>query len=402
MAEWNNFKGAAKRLEDADLPRIARTIGVGEDELHAFMDVEAAGSGFDAQGRPKMLFEPHVFYRNLRGAARDRAVAAGLAYAKWGAKPYPKDSYPRLAQALAIDEEAALMSASWGLTQILGENYAMVGFDSVADMVRAFMADEDNHLEAAVAFIVAAGIDDELRALARLTRPTTPADCVPIVLVYNGKGYKKNKYHEKFAKAHNRWRGIKDTPWGPEEEAAAPVPSLPTDEATVKKVQQLLREKGYYAVGPDDGDAAALTQAAILAFRNEHGLPLTPEIDAELLEALVAAPKRYVPPERAGASEAEIMQKKDTPVAEPVRQSFIQKVAAGLAAAGSGGYALVEGVLGNLGGATDRLAPLKSILGGIPAWVYGLLICGVAVVIWLSARKVGRDAAEMYRKGQVA
>jgi hypothetical protein len=35
---------------------------------------------------------------------RDRAVSLGLAYASWGQKPYPKDSYPRLLQALLIDE----------------------------------------------------------------------------------------------------------------------------------------------------------------------------------------------------------------------------------------------------------------------------------------------------------
>lgn len=40
-----SFKGRAKRLDDVDLPRIGHQIGVGEDEIHAFMDVEAAGSG---------------------------------------------------------------------------------------------------------------------------------------------------------------------------------------------------------------------------------------------------------------------------------------------------------------------------------------------------------------------
>ncbi|TJW06556.1 MAG: hypothetical protein E5W82_27535 [Mesorhizobium sp.] len=51
-----NFAGAALRLSDIDIPRIGAEIGVGEDELHAFMDVEPAGSGFDHMGRPKMLF----------------------------------------------------------------------------------------------------------------------------------------------------------------------------------------------------------------------------------------------------------------------------------------------------------------------------------------------------------
>ncbi len=65
-----NFIGPAKRLDDIDLPRIAALIDVGEDELHAIIDTETCGSGFDAAGRPKMLFEPHVLYRNLSGGRR--------------------------------------------------------------------------------------------------------------------------------------------------------------------------------------------------------------------------------------------------------------------------------------------------------------------------------------------
>ena len=106
-----NFKGKAKRLDDIDLPMIGREIGVGEDEIHAVLDVEAAGSGFDKQGRPKMLFEPHIFWRELgKGPARDKAAAAGLAYPRWKPGAYPKDSYPRLLKAMAIDEEAALLA----------------------------------------------------------------------------------------------------------------------------------------------------------------------------------------------------------------------------------------------------------------------------------------------------
>jgi hypothetical protein len=37
-----------------------------------------------------------------------------------------------------IDVEAALKSASWGLTQILGENHVDLGFLTAADMVVAF------------------------------------------------------------------------------------------------------------------------------------------------------------------------------------------------------------------------------------------------------------------------
>ena len=62
-----NFFGRAERLQDADLPRIGSKVGVGEDEIHAILDVEALGKGYDRYGRPTMLREPHIFYRELSG-----------------------------------------------------------------------------------------------------------------------------------------------------------------------------------------------------------------------------------------------------------------------------------------------------------------------------------------------
>lgn len=198
-----DFRGAAKRLDDIDLPRLGAEIGVGEDELHAFMDVEAAGSGFDAQGRPKMLFEPHIFYRNLVGAEQAAASELGLAYKKWGSKPYPKDSYPRLERAMAINAEAALCSASWGLSQILGLHHLTLDYPSARSMVEAFMADEENHLKGTISLLVAENIDDDLRA-----------HRWPVVArVWNGPGYAKHNYDGRLAAAFARWKGIRDTPY---------------------------------------------------------------------------------------------------------------------------------------------------------------------------------------------
>jgi hypothetical protein len=214
------WKGPAKRIEDVDLPRIGHLIGVGEDEVHALMDVEAAGSGFDAQGRVKILFEPHIFYRQLAGnsAKQLSAVNQGLAYRKWGMKPYPKDSYPRLEAAIKIDREAALNSCSWGLAQIMGFNYRQAGYKSAEEMVIDFADDEDNHLEAMIRFILAMGIDDELRR----------HDWAGFAKVYNGEGYKKNKYDEKLAAAYAKWAKIRDTPWSPGQETE-PKPAPPPE-----------------------------------------------------------------------------------------------------------------------------------------------------------------------------
>ncbi|WP_343502150.1 N-acetylmuramidase family protein [Alloyangia pacifica] len=198
------FTGAAKQLEDIDLPKIGAQVGVGEDELHAVMDVEAKGSGFDSLGRVAMLFEPHVFYRELGpGAARDKAVGQGLAYQKWGTRSYPSDSYPRLLAAIQIDEETALRSASWGLGQMMGFNAQMVGFTTARAMVEAFADDEEAQLQAMVDYIVAAGLDDELRR----------HDWAGFARGYNGPSYATHGYHTKLRNAFLKWDAIPDTPY---------------------------------------------------------------------------------------------------------------------------------------------------------------------------------------------
>ena len=199
----SDFRGAAKRIEDVDIPRIGSRIGVGEDELHAFMDVEAAGSGFDQHGRPKMLFEPHIFYRQLDATKRIKAVRMGLAYERWGQAKYPSDSYPRLYAAMKIDETAALKSASWGLGQVMGFNHKLVGYATVQDMVIAFMEDEENHLNAIVEFLIANGLDDELRR----------HDWEGLAAGYNGKSYRKHGYHTKLRNRFAWWQTKPDTPW---------------------------------------------------------------------------------------------------------------------------------------------------------------------------------------------
>ena len=198
----NNFKGRAKALDASDFGRLAADIGCGEDHIRAVVEVETAGGGFDAQGRPKMLFEPHVFWARLAPDKRAEAQAQGLAYRRWGAAPYPKDSYPRIEAAMKIDPDAALRSASWGLGQIMGFNHQLAGYATPQAMVLAFMDDEENHLRAMVAFIKAKGLDVALHR----------QDWATFARGYNGEGYAKHGYHTKLAAAYAKWRQRPDTP----------------------------------------------------------------------------------------------------------------------------------------------------------------------------------------------
>ena len=197
--------GAAKKIEDIDIPRIGHEIGVGEDELHAVMDVEARGTGFDSQGRVIMLYEPHIFNREVDPSLRADAVAQGLAYTKWGAKPYPKSSYPIFERAIGMDRDAGFRSASWGFGQIMGFNCKLAGYTSAEAMVAAFADDEETHLQAMVRFIKNAGLDDELRR----------HDWDGFARGYNGASYAKHGYHTRLAARYKFWASKPDTPWKP-------------------------------------------------------------------------------------------------------------------------------------------------------------------------------------------
>jgi uncharacterized protein (TIGR02594 family) len=67
----------------------------------------------------------------------------------------------------------------------------------------------------------------------------------------------------------------------------------------MKIVQQQLKDLGYFEVGMVDGRYGPRTRAAVLAFRADNGLGLSPDVDAVLAEALQRAGPRAVPRERA-------------------------------------------------------------------------------------------------------
>ena len=189
-----DFVGPAARRTSGGLARAADLIGCEVAALQADIQVEAASSGYDVARRPKALFEPHVFYRHLFGAAREGAILRGLAYPKWGTHPYPRDSYPQIAQAMRIDPEAALMATSWGLPQILGENHGAAGYASAAAMVEAFVAGgEDEHLAAMARFIVAEP---------RMRSALCAQDWATFARLYNGPATRG--YDTKLAAAYQR------------------------------------------------------------------------------------------------------------------------------------------------------------------------------------------------------
>jgi len=68
---------------------------------------------------------------------------------------------------------------------------------------------------------------------------------------------------------------------------------------TIEAAQTKLRDLGYHEVGQIDGILGTRTRAALLAFRDDHDLPLIPIIDTALEEALALARPRKIAPSRA-------------------------------------------------------------------------------------------------------
>jgi hypothetical protein len=236
------FNGRGKRLDDIDLPRIGARIGVGEDEIHAVLDVEAAGSGFDKEGRVKALYEPHIAYREANKlkdkTILNRLVKAGLAYPSWR-RDYPKDSYPRILEAYSIAGDLALDATSWGLGQIMGFNHKAAGYRSAHAMVEAFAADEESHLDAMVNFIITNGLDDEIRR----------HDWAGFARGYNGAGYRANKYDERLAAAFAKWRKIEDTPFRGDDQNAMGFP-IAEQNQSLEVMTSPTRNDGKYETPP--------------------------------------------------------------------------------------------------------------------------------------------------------
>lgn len=187
-----------KKLTDEQLVKAAREAGIEPAAIKAFAMVESAGSGFLPDGRPKILFEGHIFYRQLKlkniDPAPYMAKYPDIVYPKWDKAKYKggASEYDRLQIAESIDKEAALKSASWGMFQIMGYNHAICGYANVFDFVAAMSISEYNQLVAAVKLIRSMGLlpaikDKNWKLLASR---------------YNGPLYAQNQYDTKLEAAY--------------------------------------------------------------------------------------------------------------------------------------------------------------------------------------------------------
>ena len=241
--------------------------------IKAVAEVESRGDGFLDDGRPKILFERHKFRKFTSGQYNQSnpEISGPPGNYKGGAK-----EYDRLEEAMQLDGEAALLSASWGKFQIMGFNHKVCGFDDVEDFVEAMVESEDRHLEAFVGFVEGNNQDRHLRShnWAKFARS------------YNGVGYRKNNYHVKMARAYEKY-------------ASEPRPSTPASssghepspEFQITSVRDLQTALEYLGIPPGiiDNKIGPNTRAAIETFQRFAHLPMTGDFEVSVKAAVQAA-----------------------------------------------------------------------------------------------------------------
>lgn len=184
--------GMPRKLTQQDFVNAAAALKCEIAAVKAVAEVEARGSGFLGDGRPKILFEAKYFSTLTKGV-HDK-LYPNISSPVWRKELYlgGAKEYERLAEAMKLDANAALKSASWGAFQIMGRYHDMAGFDTVEGLVAAMFKGEAEHLNACVAFIQSK----------KLAKALQNKNWAAFAKGYNGAGYKDNDYDGKLAKAY--------------------------------------------------------------------------------------------------------------------------------------------------------------------------------------------------------
>lgn len=196
-------KMSQKLIED-DFIEASELLDVDVASIKAVTEVESSGSGFDENGNIKLLFEGHIFYKYLKQAGYNvkeiAEVNPDICYKTWRDKrdTYKLNQFERLKKATLINEEIAYKSASYGLFQIMGFNCEACGFNTARDMYSNLILSEKNHLLAFCKFI---------KSNKSMYRCLQNHDWSGFAKLYNGPGYKANKYDTKLEKAYKKYKG---------------------------------------------------------------------------------------------------------------------------------------------------------------------------------------------------
>ena len=190
----------SRTLTGGDLSLAAESLGVDVASVRAVTHVESRASGFLSDGRPMILFERHIMRRRLAELGRDvdllQRYLPEIINGVPGGYKGGSAEHDRLYLAQQIDFGSAVESASWGLFQIMGFHWQVLGYESAKAFARAMSQSEGQQLDAFVRFI---------KADAGLHRALRSKNWADFAARYNGPAYSKNKYDVKLAEAYKEF-----------------------------------------------------------------------------------------------------------------------------------------------------------------------------------------------------
>ncbi|WCL81809.1 N-acetylmuramidase family protein [Saprospira sp. CCB-QB6] len=201
---WNSLLGMG-RIQ-GQLEAMAKQYSVEPAVIMAIQTVESGGNGFFSDGRPKILFEGHIFWNELKKVGKDpNALRSGnenIIYPKWDSSQYAGGTkeYDRLAKAEKIHKEAAYKATSWGEFQIMGFNHSTVGYSDVFSFVEAMKVPNGASLKAVMEFVKNNNLLRHVQGSSK--------DWASFAKGYNGPGYAKNQYDKKLAAAFARFQKV--------------------------------------------------------------------------------------------------------------------------------------------------------------------------------------------------
>lgn len=161
-------------------------------------------NGFLADGKPKILFEGHIFYKELLKVNPKSTVVRisrshpSICYESWTKQFYlgGMDEYDRYDEARKINPECAMLATSWGFPQIMGFNYPSCGCQTVTEFVGKMSESEEAQMELWYHFLYNQ----------KLIQILKEHDWETFTRKYNGPG-QVNVYSQKLMNTYNNLKG---------------------------------------------------------------------------------------------------------------------------------------------------------------------------------------------------
>jgi len=174
-------------ITQQDLVETAKALNIEVEIMMAIAKQESHGGGFFRDGKPKILFERHKMYQHLKHEGYNvkelEKAHPDIVNHKPGGYGRSSKQHQRLNQARKIDEEAAIMSASWGRFQVLGETYKDL-YKTPQELEQAMNASEKQQLKYFAAFV-------KKKAGGRLLIALRNKQWETVATLYNGSNWRK-------------------------------------------------------------------------------------------------------------------------------------------------------------------------------------------------------------------